>query len=87
MQGQSLRFILSRRKSYGRKLTNEETGNLLTPHDTGNDRIITTLERCNMDVFAKDTPDAEEFSRFLRFIRDILPSGEVRIDSGFFPTE
>jgi hypothetical protein len=32
-------------------------------------------------------PDAEEFSRFLRFIRDILPSGEVRIDSGFFPTE
>jgi hypothetical protein len=64
--------------SDGRQLTNEETGNLLTPHDTGNDRIITTLERCSMVVFEKDTPDPEEFRRFLRFIRDILPSGEVR---------
>ena len=70
-----------------RKLTNEETGNLLTPHDTGNDRIITTLERCRWMSMQNTFSDAEEFSRFLIFIRDILPSGEVTEQISVFLTE
>ncbi len=76
--GQALRFLLSQRMSDGRELTNDETRRLLTPQDTGSDRIITTLERCSNVAFAQDAPDPEEFKTILSFIGNLMGRKEAK---------
>ncbi len=80
--GRALRLVLSHRMGDGREITNEEALRLLATRGAGGGQAGALLGRSSEVAFAKGTPDPEEFSGILKFIRDLLasedPSGKTR---------